>query len=228
MAMIDFDEFLKNRPALHSWDGGITYNDGGITAETFLCIRDLLAQTPTRPPFVIETGAGATTIAFLLLGCSPVVTIAPDQALWDRIDQYLALNRIASTSLVRVVDYSEFALPRLCEQYRQRGQLADFGLIDGAHEYPAVFTDFCYINALLMEGGHLAIDDVQLHSPKELARFLSRSSDFVLVADLKKSLIFRKTTGRPLVGNFSSHRYLTEMTDQYARLPDPYALFDNG
>jgi predicted O-methyltransferase YrrM len=220
--MLSFDHFLQNRPALHTWDGGRTYNAGGVGVDTLCCFRDLLAQIE-QPPSVLETGAGASTIAFLLLGCSPVTTICPEQQLWSRLKEYLAENDVPAAGLREVVDYSEFALPKICSDFRERGEMIDFGLIDGSHQYPTVFIDFCYMNAVLKEAGWLVVDDVQLHPPKELARFLVRSSDYKLEVDLKKSLVFRKTTNRPLVNGWSS--YVTEMTERYGRQANPYGLF---
>ena len=45
-------------------------------------------------------------------------------------------------------------------------------LIDGGHGWPTVFVDFCYMNAMLFRNGILIIDDVQLHSIKELGKLL--------------------------------------------------------
>jgi predicted O-methyltransferase YrrM len=223
--MIEFEEFLQNRPLLHSWDGGKTFNAGGLYVALLQRIRDLLEEVPAKPAGVIETGAGCSTIAFLLMGCTPVVSIAPDPALWQRIEHYVAEHEIPALGLRKVVDFSEFVLPKLAADLRRQNKQLDLALIDGAHEYPTVFVDFCYMNSVLRKGGYFVIDDVQLHPPKELARCLARSSDFELAHDLGKTLIFRKTQDRPRVGSFSTNAYLRETSEFYAKQANPFALF---
>src|SRR5688572_25311232 len=90
------------------------------------------------------------------------------------------------------VERSELVLPRLLLEERGLGRPFHFALIDGGHGWPTVFVDFCYLNALLGVGGLLALDDVQLYSVKELARFLAADARFPLVADLGKVLVFKK------------------------------------
>ena len=121
------------------------------------------------------------------------------------------------------VGLSELILPALAARMREDGDLVDLALIDGGHEYPTVFVDFCYMNMVLRKGGHLVIDDLQLHAPKELARFLSQSGDFEPAADLAKSLVLRKKVDRPLVNRYS--KYLVNMTRSYETQHNPYALF---
>jgi hypothetical protein len=91
------------------------------------------------------------------------------------------------------VGLSEWLLPQLAAQTREKKAPLSFGLIDGAHNWPTAFVDFCYINCyinfMLCQGGYLMIDDVQPHSVEELARLLVEEPDFEPALDLGKSLI---------------------------------------
>ena len=88
----------------------------------------------------------------------------------------------------------------------------DFALIDGAHGWPLVFVDFCYINAMLGAGALLMLDDIQLHSVKELSNLLHEQPGFSLVADLGKSLIFEKTTDDAYLPEWNQQPYIVRMS----------------
>ena len=82
-----------------------------------------------------------------------------------------AAERGISTEPLRFIcDYSELALPKLVEE----GEQYDVAFIDGCHNWPAVFVDFCYMNMLLPAGGTILLDDLHLYSVAELFNFLRR------------------------------------------------------
>ena len=85
-------------------------------------------------------------------------------------------------------------MPRLAAEIRSSDPILDFALIDGCHGWPTSFVDLEYANSMLRQGGHLLIDDMQLHGQKEMARLLLEHPAFSLALDLGKSLIFRKQT----------------------------------
>ena len=68
----------------------------------------------------------------------------------------------------------------------------DVGLIDGCHNWPAVFVDFCYINMVMPVGGTLFIDDIQLYSVKQLYLLLREQPEYEEVALDGKFATFRK------------------------------------
>ena len=49
-----FDEYLKNIPHLHTWDGGVTWNSGGFEDYHLRAFKKYVASGARR---VIETGA---------------------------------------------------------------------------------------------------------------------------------------------------------------------------
>ncbi len=209
------EDYLLNIPDLHSWDDGKTWNSGGFGPSELRSIYEIVQGSP-EPARVLETGAGNSTICFLLAGCGEVTSIAPDQPLFDRIKKYCTLYSIDTSPLNSIVAISEDSLPYLAADYKRTARAIDFALLDGGHGWPTVFVDFCYTYALLRQGGWLMIDDIQLYSVKELARFLVKSWQFDLVAKLPKSLIFRKNTDERVMGDFGGQPYIIQRTREDA------------
>jgi hypothetical protein len=222
--MSKFEQFLASLPMLHTWDSGLTWNTGGFSRLHLETLHDFLGKKMPRDPAFLETGAGNSTIALLFLEPRRLVSIAPDSALFDRIRAYCLLNDISTAVHERIVDGSEWALPKLALQMRENVAEFDFALIDGCHNWPMVFVDFFYVNYMLKEGGYLMIDDVQLHSVKELARLLSEESNFELVLDLGKSLVFRRSSASRTLGEWIDLSYLVRKSNEYERLRNPFSL----
>jgi len=216
MQKTSFQQYLADLPLLHSWDQGKTWNTGGFVAkqlETF----HRRAGGSTGGLSIIETGAGNSTITFLHAKPAKLISIAPAEALFGRIHDYCAKNGLDETPLQAVLDRSEVVLPNIARQEVDAGRRYDVGLLDGGHGWPTVFVDFCYINILLRKGGILWIDDVQLHSVKELARLLTLQPGFRLVEDLGKVLAFEKLTDEALLPDFGAQPYIVERTSQYEK-----------
>jgi precorrin-6B methylase 2 len=208
------ERFLAEPPRLHSWDGGKTWVGGGFGPRT---LRDLHATVLAEVGCgarIAETGAGASTIAFLLASPSRLVSVAPDEALFGRIRAYCADAGIADATLEPVAERSELALPRLSAELGPEG--LDVAMIDGGHGWPTVFVDFCYFHASLRKGGLLIVDDVQLHSVKELARLLAKDERFARVASIGqgKTLVFRKESSLRFLPDFRAQPYILERTER--------------
>jgi hypothetical protein len=218
-----FERYIRNIPNLHSWDGGVTWNAGGFSATHLRTICELLRSNPERAR-VLETGAGNSTVCFLLAGASEVTSIAPDESLFDRIADYCRQNGIDLGPLRTVVSLSETALPAIAAEATRDKKPIDFALLDGGHGWPTVFVDFCYTYAMLRQGGWMMIDDIQLHSVKELARFMMKAWQFELVSNLQKSLIFRKTTDQQMFGDFGGQPYIMERTEEDAAAGRAYVI----
>ncbi len=204
--------FIDDLPKLHSWDNGKTWNTGGFGPKHLNGIAKVLAELPARFR-VIETGAGNSTLLFLLCGAGSVVSIAPDVPLFDRIRASADQRSIDYAALEAVVAFSEDVLPGLANDAMRNKSLYDFALIDGGHGWPTVFVDFCYTMAALKPGGYLMIDDIQLFSVKQLARLLNESAEFSLVSNLGKSIIFRKDTKNSRMTDFGAQPYIKRMTE---------------
>jgi hypothetical protein len=212
-------KYLSDIPAIHTWDGGKNWNSGGFDPTQLGFFIDLAGNIENCR--VIETGAGNSTIAFLIAGVSEIVSIAPDDTLFNRIRKYCEDNQISITGLEAIENKSEWALPSIASSDRR----FHIGLIDGAHGWPNTFVDLNYIYFSLHKGGFLILDDVQLHSIKEMAKFvMAEEQQFRLVANLGKALVFEKLTDNRELGEWNQQKYIVEMTNSYNNLEDPNTL----
>lgn len=220
---MDIEAFLADVPLLHTWDNGATWNTGGFFPENLRELHEFVHAELPAASHILETGAGNSTICFLLTSPRRLVSIAPDAVLFDRIRAYCAHNGIPTGPLEAHVNGSEWALPKLASTLREQPPCFDFILIDGCHNWPMVFVDFFYGNYMLKTGGCLMIDDVQLHSVKELARMLVEQPDFRMERRLSESLIFRRVTDRRTLDEWTSIPYIVKKTGSYKR-GDPFDL----
>ncbi len=221
-----FEEYLQDIPALHTWDGGKTWNSGGFNADQLRVFNNLVARVGGHRAAVLETGAGNSTLCFLYAKPASLISIAPDADLFRRILTSCQTHGVDSSPLEYHVDRSEWLLPKLAEACRNGKPKIDLALIDGGHGWPTVFVDFCYVNIMVRKGGIIVIDDLQLHSIKELGRFLRKQeSSFTQVEDIGKALAFRKDTDDQFLPEWNQEAYIVERTDAYARTGEPLKLF---
>jgi hypothetical protein len=160
----------------------------------------------------------------LLLSPAKLISIAPDEQLFERIRGFCKQNSIFCDVLEAHVEGSQWVLPRLATDNRQAEPLLDFALIDGCHGWPTCFVDLEYVNEMLKPDGYLLIDDTELHSVKEMARFLMEEPGFSLALDLDKSLIFQKRTAARHFGEWIDQPYIVRRSNEYARSRNMYAL----
>ena len=104
------EELLSNIPNLHTWDGGNSWNPGGFGPNHLKSLFSLCESIPQRR--VIETGAGNSTIVFLLSDPAYLVSIAPDTSLFERIQEYCRAAGISTAALDDRHTCSELILPR--------------------------------------------------------------------------------------------------------------------
>jgi GT2 family glycosyltransferase len=220
----NFSAYLSNLPLLHSWDGGASWNTGGFQPEHLANLYRLLREKLPPSPMLLETGAGNSTICLLFLHPRRLVSIAPEAALFDRIRAWCDEHSIPTDALDARVNGSEWELPQLALEMRDQPPQYDFALIDGCHNWPMVFVDFCYANHMLKAGGLIMVDDVNLHSVKELARMLSEHKDFSLELDLGKSLVFRRMSHARTLDEWTDIPYISRMTRIYSHARNPFSL----
>lgn len=221
---VQIGDYLKNLPLLHTWDEGKTWNTGGFTEEHLQKLLDFLGKELPERPALLETGAGNSTIAMLLLQPGRLTSICPEQALFERIRSYCDQHGIDTRSWSTYVEGSEWALPKLADLSRAAGPVLDFALIDGCHNWPMVFVDFCYVDYLLRRGGYLMIDDLNLHSVKELGRLLQEGKEFAHVLDLGKAIVFRKETEGRSLPEWVHEPYIVRKTEEHNKSQNPFAL----
>jgi hypothetical protein len=213
--------FFENLGEFHSWDDGKTWNAGGFNQTHLSCFMDLAESIEDCE--IIETGSGNSTVAFLLANPKRVDSISPDFELWTRIEDYCKSYDIQLNNLNAIKEKSEWALPSLAIKANKY----DIGLIDGCHGWPTAFVDLYYIYFMLRKDGYLIIDDIQLHSIKEIANFLvSEDSKFEVVANLGKTLVFKKLTDEVELGEWDEQKYVVEKTNEAMILGNKFALYN--
>jgi hypothetical protein len=192
---------------LHTWDAGATWSTGGFLGPDLEWIFGLCGDY--ERPRIIETGAGCSTITFLL--CEPkfVRSVAPDARLRDRILAYSKKMGISTKPLRYTVGLSQATLPRWARKFT-----CDIALIDGSHGWPLPFVDLCYIDMMLAKGGLLFIDDLQIYGVGETARFLTRQPGWEAVggAPNRRTLALRKLTDARGFGEWNEQPYLLDKT----------------
>ena len=85
-------------------------------------------------------------------------------------------------------------------------------------------SNFFYCNYVLRRGGYLMVDDVQLHSVKELARLLIEQPGFELALNLGKSLVFRKTTDDRSLPDWTGQPYISKRSEAISHQANPFEL----
>jgi len=161
---------------------------------------------------IVETGAGATTLLFACMGPATLTSIAPSAELGERIVAEAKTRGISLESLRFLPERSETALPRIAAD----GDRFDVALIDGSHNWPSVFVDFCYVNMMMPAGGTLFVDDVQLYSVAQLCLLLRQQDEFEYVALDNKLATFRKLVDDPFLPDFNQQPFILQNT---ARAP---------
>jgi hypothetical protein len=195
---------LDDPPRLHDWGRG--WEVGGLDPR--IGKRMIAEVTRYDAPRIVETGAGASTLLFCCLEPQELTSIAPDAGLHERMLAAACEREIPVDRLRFLGERSELALPRLFAL----GARFDVGLIDGCHNWPAVFVDFCYINMMLAPGGTLFIDDVQLYSVAQLHLLLREQEEFEYVGLDGKLATFRKVLDRPFLPEWRSQPFIERNT----------------
>jgi hypothetical protein len=138
---MEFQTYIQNIPLLHTWDGGKSWNSGGFEEHHLNAFYTQVSEICKSNPIILETGAGNSTLTFLLSKPSKLISIAKDEIIFERINKFIKENNINSEPLTQITERSEWALPELAKS----GLKIDLALIDGGHGWPTVFVDFCYI-----------------------------------------------------------------------------------
>lgn len=180
---------MRERPALHRGRSGNEKIGGlnSVVGERF--IKEI---SELDGPDICETGSGLSTLMFCALGASSVVSVSPAADLHERTLAEAERRQIDTSGLRFIDDLSERALPLLA---LVEGHKIDVGFIDGNHGWPAVFVDFCYLNAMLRPGGLLFVDDIQIYAVAQLVGLLRmHEPHFEFVAIDSKMATFRKSS----------------------------------
>ena len=199
--------FLKNLPNVHE-RGDRPAHSGGLNPRLGQVMIDEIGKLEGASRS-IETGAGNSTLLFMMLGCSAVTAIAPDEKLGRRIQSEAAERRLDEGVLRFINDRSERALRRLALGAHAA---CDIGFIDGNHGWPSVFVDFCYLNMMMKRDGLLFVDDVQLYACAQLMLLLREQPEFGLVSLVGKMATFRKRTNAEFLPDWRGEPFIVANT----------------
>jgi predicted O-methyltransferase YrrM len=141
---------------LHTWDGGKTFNTGGLGVEDSEWLLSLIKHNALA---AVETGAGLSTLIFLQADLN-VTSYVNDEDLVTRMLNYLDLHPKESAW--------DYQIGLSGDLLSSNSKHHDIGLIDGGHGFPIPFVDFYFVNRGLSKGGILIIDDANLFAPREL------------------------------------------------------------
>lgn len=198
------EEFLRDLPVLHRRGG--REHAGGLNPRLGQVFIDHLGALDR--PRMIETGSGASTIFFFLLGCSAVTAINPDPDIEARIREAAAERGVDTSGLTCIQERSETALPKLAAD----GTTCDAAFIDGNHGWPSVFVDFCYLNMMLRKGGLLFVDDVHIYACSQLLLLLTNQPEYELLSVVGKVAAFRKRTAARFLPDWRDEPFIAMNT----------------
>jgi len=201
------DEFLRDLPTVHE-RGSVPAHSGGLNPRLGRVFIDEIANLKGDIR-TIETGAGNSTLLFMMLGCTSVTAIAPDEKLGRRIESEAKARRLDTKVLRYLNDRSEVALPRLALQERVGCEVA---FIDGNHGWPSVFVDFCYLNMMLVQGGLLFIDDVHVYACAQLMLLLQSQPEYEELSLVGKMATFRKTSSADYLPDWRGEPFILANT----------------
>jgi hypothetical protein len=179
------EQVLADPPAVHTMDFS-EQPPLGVWSTEPACYR-LLAEHCPPGTRTLETGCGASTVLFAAFGADHVCCTA-GQAEADRVVEHCRSRGIPTDTLRFEVGYSHRTLPPL----EAAGLERDIVLIDGSHGFPQPIVDWLYGAALLVRGGLLVVDDVNLPAVRQLVRFLDQDPRWEPVAGTGKWRAFRR------------------------------------
>jgi Methyltransferase domain len=199
--------FLRDLPKLHKRSGEPAYS-GGLNPRLGQVMIDEIGKLGEGPRS-IETGAGNSTLLFMMLGCSTVTAIAPNEKLGRCIRSEAAERGLDDAVLRYINDRSERALPRLALDEDARCEIA---FIDGNHGWPSVFVDFCYLNMMLEQDGVVFVDDVHIYACAQLMLLLREQPEFDQVSLVGKMATFRKRTQAKFLHDWRGEPFIVANT----------------
>lgn len=211
-------EVLADPPLVHTTPSGkaevLALEEWALTR-----IHASIARTSTT----IETGLGASTAVFALVGTKHTcITPSADEV--ARFRDYASRRGLSSSSIEFIIGKSEDVLPSLSNTRY------DLALIDGRHGFPAPIIDWFYITDHLNPQGSLVIDDVQIWPVSILVRYLQSAEDWRLEKLRGKTAFFTylgghshraEWDGQPNVAMWSRPSYVSVWTrriQDYCRL----------
>lgn len=191
-----FGTLMEERPKLHGAHDGTTLLESAAFDWSLhpAVLRWLVGHV--RPGLrTLETGCGYSTVVFALWGCHhDVVSPFPEEH--QCINEWCRMHDASVETVTYHAGPSQRVLPGL------KPAPLDLVLIDGDHAVPMPLIDYYYTADLLVQGGLLLVDDVQLRSVQQLCAFLdSEQERWRFAEQIDRTRIYRKRVeGRVIEG----------------------------
>src|SRR3546814_9439763 len=196
------DRILADPPIVHPMEGGADPRMGVWSTDED-CYRLIASRCPpgTRS---LETGSGLSTVLLAALGAQHICCTAGQEEA-DRILAHCRDRGIDASGLTFEIGSSSATLPPL----EASGTERDLVLIYGSHAFPLPMVDWFYGASLLVAGGTLVVDDVNLPAVRVLKRFLDQDPRWVSLASTSKWAAWRRTSIGPLSEDWTQKTFNT-------------------
>jgi hypothetical protein len=182
------DLLIKERPAFHDDDVATSLH---VLDDVLHWLVSVLGDEATT----LETGCGATTVAFLAKGSYHTV-ISPLAKEHERIQAWCGSHGISTERASFILATSEAVLPTM------EPTSLEIIFIDGSHCFPIPFIDWYYTANRLKVGGFVVIDDTNIRACGVLRDFLrSEKGRWEPAAEFWRTSVFRKVAERVGVGD---------------------------
>jgi predicted O-methyltransferase YrrM len=177
---------VSAEPAFHHADGQDQVWHAGAGTLSFI------AETTGLGDRTIETGVGASTVAFAAAGARHVA-VSPEPREHHQVAAFCDEQGVAIDQVDFRDGYAEEVLPSLPASAR-----FDLAFIDGKHSFPYPILDWHYLNRHLRVGGVMLMDDVAALAPEMLCRRMLVDSAWRFLAALDgEAVAFEKLAEPP-------------------------------
>lgn len=179
MNKFTLNDLVTIHPSLHRHGDGQKANWGVSDSVLRFIARHSGPESKT-----IETGAGLSTVAFVMSGAEHHA-VFPESYLTKTVPDFLDEKDIPHRNFHMHNGQSQDVLPNMEESD------FDIALIDGEHAFPIPFMDWYYLSRRMKTGGLLIIDDTQIWTGHVLKTFLSCEPEWRLIEEIYGTAMFR-------------------------------------
>jgi predicted O-methyltransferase YrrM len=176
------------------YDQQATHLKGTFDRRTLSFVYDLLEDM--QPHFTVESGCGASTLAFALTSKKHIAFCLDDRngttEGTSSLDYVMASKLITDNNVEFVFGPTQNTLPAA-----KKFQPIDVALIDGPHGYPFPELEYYYFHQHLRTGSVLIIDDLKIPSVRHMFAFLREDAMFDEMAVLSDNTAFLRRNGSP-------------------------------
>ncbi len=200
------DMIFLNPPYFHYWKG--EPQTGGFSKPFFEFFEKILfdevGDASANSYKLLETGAGLSSLFFLLLGYKVTSFSLPDVI--EKMELFFKQDEISiyRESWTPYAGRSELLLPKHALETDPDYNVC---LIDGSHSVHSVFVDFMYAHELLKVGGVIFVDDTHFPGPNLLSQLLNQLDSYEACGAFQKVKVYKKINGRRSYDNMLEFKF---------------------